>query len=132
MEVLFAPFGHAPLAALAGLGSVGFGVAFAWSLYNGATGDPLPARLGALSRAMRDRFYFDEAYQFFIRVTHEALASLAAWIDRWVIAGLGVRGVSGTTDIVGRLLRLVQSGNLQTYAFLTVAGLVLVLLFALK
>jgi NADH-quinone oxidoreductase subunit L len=131
-EALFAPFGHAPLAALASLGSVLFGATFAWTLYGGVNSDPLPARLGAFSRAMRARFYFDELYQFFIRLTHEALAALASWVDRWLIAGLGVRGLSGTTDIVGRLLRLVQSGNLQTYAFLMVAGLVLVLVFALK
>jgi hypothetical protein len=29
-------------------------------------------------------------------------------------------------------LRLVQTGNLQTYAFLIVAGIVVMLLFALK
>jgi NADH-quinone oxidoreductase subunit L len=132
IETLFAPFGHAPQAALASLGSVLFGATFAWNLYGGAAQDPLPERLGAFSRAMRARFYFDEIYQVLIRVTHETVASLAGWIDRRIIAGLGVRGLSGTTDIVGRLLRLVQSGNLQTYAFLMVAGLVLVLIFALK
>ncbi|HKX60486.1 MAG TPA: NADH-quinone oxidoreductase subunit L, partial [Verrucomicrobiae bacterium] len=132
LDNLFAPFGHAPLPALASLGSVVFGATFAWTLYSGANKDPLPARLGALARGMRAKFYFDEIYQFLIRVTHEAVASLAGWFDRWVIAGLGVRGLSGTTDITGRLLRLVQSGNLQTYAFLMVAGLVLVLFFALK
>jgi NADH:ubiquinone oxidoreductase subunit 5 (subunit L)/multisubunit Na+/H+ antiporter MnhA subunit len=47
---------------------------------------------------MRARFYFDELYQFFIRLTHEALAALASWVDRWLIAGLGVRGLSGTTE----------------------------------
>ena len=109
-----------------------FGATFAWTLYGRANKDPLPARLGALSRAMRERFYFDEIYQFLIRVTHEAVAGLAGWADRWIIAGLGVRGVSGATDIAGRLLRLVQSGNLQTYAFLMVAGLVVVLVYALK
>jgi NADH-quinone oxidoreductase subunit L len=132
VDALFAPFGHSPAAALASVGSILFGFTFAFAFYRNATTDPLPARLGAFSRAMRDRFYFDEIYSFLIRITHEALAGLAGLIDRWVIGGLGVRGVAGTTDIVGRGLRLVQSGNLQTYAFLMVAGLVVLLLLALR
>ena len=92
----------------------------------------MPEKLGFLSRAMRDRFYFDEIYSGLIAITHEAVSRFANWFDRWIIAGLGVRGLHGSTEIVGRALRLVQTGNLQTYAFLFVAGLVLILLFALK
>ncbi len=131
LDALFAPFAHAPLPALASIGSVIFGFTFAWAIYGRANNDLLSSRLGGLARAMQDRFYFDEIYAFFIRITHEALSYLAAFLDRWVIAGLGVRGLSGTTDILGRGLRLVQSGSLQTYAFLMVAGLVVVLIFVL-
>jgi NADH-quinone oxidoreductase subunit L len=132
LEELFAPFGHAPLASLMSLGAILFGFSLAWSLYRNTDTDPLPGRLGGLARAMRSRFYFDEIYAGLIRITHEALSHLADWLDRWVIAGLAVRGVSGTTDILGRALRLVQTGNLQNYAFLVVAGLLIVLLLALK
>ena len=38
-----------------------------------------------------------------------------------------VRGVSGSVDLCGRLLRLAQTGNLQTYAFAGAGGLALVL-----
>jgi NADH-quinone oxidoreductase subunit L len=132
LESLFAPFGHAPLAALAGLGATVFGFSIAYSLYGNAEKDPLPARLGLLARVMRDRFYFDEIYSGLIAITHEALSRLASWFDQWMVAGLGVRGLHGTTEIFGRALRLVQTGNLQTYAFLFVASVVVVLLFALK
>jgi len=132
LEQIFAPFGHAPLAAMFGLGAVVFGFAAAYALYGKADSDPLPARLGDFARAMRDRFYFDEIYESLIGLTHEAVARLADWFDRWIIAGLGIRGLHGTTEILGRGLRLLQTGNLQTYAFLFVAGLVLVLIFALK
>ena len=130
LDTLFAPFGHAPLAALASLASIIFGFSFAWALYAKADHDPLPAKLGFIARAMRNRFYFDEIYTGLIRITHEALSKLADWFDRWIIAGLGVRGVAGTTDLVGRALRLAQSGNVQTYAFLIVAGVVVFLLIA--
>jgi len=127
----FAPFGHAPAAAMFGLGATLFGVSFAAALYGGASRDPLPAKLGALARAMRARFYFDELYEKIGVRLHDALAALAGWIDRWIIAGLGVKGAHGTVDLAGRALRLFQTGSLQTYAFFVVAGLVLMLLMTL-
>jgi NADH-quinone oxidoreductase subunit L len=132
VETLFAPFNDAPLAALSSLAAIAFGFSFAYALYAGADRDPLPGKLYGFARAMRNRFYFDEVYEVLIRVTHEALSRVADWIDRWIISGLGVRGVSGTTDVLGRALRLVQTGNLETYAFFAVVGVVIVLLFALK
>jgi NADH-quinone oxidoreductase subunit L len=132
LETLFAPFSHAPGAALAGIGATIFGFSFAYSLYADAGKDPLPEKLGPLARAMCNRFYFDELYTGLITITHEAVSRLADWFDRWIIAGFGVRGLHGSTEIFGRALRLVQTGNLQTYAFLFVAGVVLVLILALK
>jgi NADH-quinone oxidoreductase subunit L len=131
-QELFAPFEHAPLAASAGLGAVLFGFSFASALYANATRDPLPEKLGALSRAMRNGFYFDEIYEKLIAMTHETLARLADGIDRHIIAGLGVRGISGATDIFGRALRMLQTGNLQTYAFLSVIGVAVVLYLFLR
>jgi len=131
-QELFAPFEHAPLAAMAGLGAIAFGLSFAYALYADATKDPLPERVGGLSRAMRNGFYFDEIYEKLIAITHEALARLADTLDRYVIAGWGVRGVSGMTDLFGRALRMVQTGNLQAYAFLFVVGVVVVIFLALK
>ena len=126
-EAMFAPINHSPLAALFGLLAVAFGYSFARRLYADVEADPLPLMTGLFARMMRDRFYFDEIYGFFIRVTQEAFAVIADWIDRWIIAGLLVRGVSGFTDLFGRALRLVQTGNLQTYAFWLAAGIVVIL-----
>ena len=56
----------------------------------------------------------------------------ADFIDRHLIEGFAVRGVSGITDIFGRSLRLLQTGNLQTYAFLFALGVVIVLAIALR
>ncbi|MGD0261074.1 MAG: NADH-quinone oxidoreductase subunit L [Verrucomicrobiota bacterium] len=129
---LFAPFLHAPLAAGTGLLAVLIGFAAAYALYAKATADPLPEMLGALSRAMRNRFYFDEIYQATVIRLHDFLAAVADWFDRWIIAGLAVRGTHGTTELAGRALRLLQTGNLQTYALLFALGVALVLCLALK
>ena len=129
---LIAPILDAPLVASAGLLAVLVGFAAAYALYAGAAKDPLPEKLGVLSRAMRNRFYFDEIYQATVIRLHDFLAAVADWFDRWIIAGVAVRGTHGTTELVGRALRLLQTGNLQTYAFLFALGVALVLYLALK
>ena len=127
-EQLLAPFNESPLAATFGLGAVIFGFAMTCGVYWNKLTDPLPEKLGWLSRAMRNRFYFDELYErVLIPCTQEALARIAAGIDRLIISGLAVRGTSGFIDLFGRALRLMQTGSIQTYAFLLVAGLAVVL-----
>ena len=83
------PFGHNLLAAMFGLLAALVGISLAATCYWNATKDPLAVKLGWLSRAMRNRFYFDELYAWLISITHEALSKLADWFDRWIIAGLG-------------------------------------------
>jgi NADH-quinone oxidoreductase subunit L len=123
------PFEHAPMAAFGGLAAAGVGVVTAWVLYRKAVSDPLPARLGLAMRGLRDRLYFDELYQRLIGATQEALARLVDGFDRWIVAVAVVKGTHGTIELAGRLLRLVQTGNLQTYAFLFAAGVVALLLY---
>ena len=131
-QQLVAPFTKAPLAASLGLLAVVVGFFAAYSLYSGAKTDPLPEKLGVVARWMRDKFYLDELYQATFIRAHDALAAIADWIDRWLVAGVGVRGLHGTTEIVGRMLREFQTGNLQTYAFLFALGVALVLFLMLK
>jgi NADH-quinone oxidoreductase subunit L len=128
---LLAPFIHAPLPAALGLLAVAVGLVLAWKLYLGAQADPLPARLGPLSTAMRNRFCFDEIYSATVIRLHELVACILAWFDRWVINGL-VMFTHGSTELTGRALRLMQTGNLATYAFLFALGVVLLLFLALK
>lgn len=128
LSAIFAPFGHAPLAAFLGLFATGFGLVLAYALYGSSPGhDPLPEKLGVVTEWMRDRFYFDELYDRIIRSTHDLSAAISDWVDRWIIGGLVVRGIAGSVDLCGRVLRLAQTGNLQNYAFVAVAGLVVVL-----
>jgi len=112
---------------LLGIGAVAVGLFGAYTLYGKTTTDPLPAKLGGLATAMKNRFYFDELYEAtFIRL-HDALAALADFIDRWLVEGLCIGFIRGGTDLSGRTLRLLQTGNLQTYAFLFTLGVAVVL-----
>jgi len=125
------PIVHAPLAAGCSVLALVVGFAAAYALYARADKDPLPAKLGALAAWMRNKFYFDELYEATVIRLHDFIAAVADWIDRWVIEGFCIGLVRGGTDFTGRALRLVQTGNLQTYAFLFVLGVAVVLWFVL-
>jgi NADH-quinone oxidoreductase subunit L len=114
-----------------GLGAVAVGLFLAYSLYNNAATDPLPAKLGGLATAMKNKFYFDELYEATFIRAHDFLAAVADWIDRWILEGAIIGAIRGGTDLSGRALRLAQTGNLQTYAFLFVLGVALLLYFVL-
>ena len=129
-QQFFEPF-HNIFPMLCGLGAVVVGFLVALSLYKNAETDPLPSKLGGLATAMKNKFYFDELYEAtFIRL-HDFIAAFADWFDRWIIEGACIGLIRGGTDLSGRALRLVQTGNLQTYAFLFVLGVALVLYFVL-
>jgi NADH-quinone oxidoreductase subunit L len=113
------------------IGAVVVGLFAAFALYRKTAADPLPAKLGRLSRAMANRFYFDELYAATVIRAHDAIAAVADWIDRWLVEGFAIGTLRGGTDLTGRALRLVQTGNLSTYAFIIVLGVAVVLYFVL-
>jgi NADH-quinone oxidoreductase subunit L len=100
-----------------------FGVGLAIAFYKGRATEPVKIEL------FRRKFYFDEFYGWLIHWTQELLARVAAFIDRWIIDAGVVGGSSRTTWGVGALLRLIQVGNLQAYAFLFGIGVIAVIYF---
>jgi len=131
VQRIFEPFVKSPVGAITGLAAVLIGLFGAFALYKNAPNDPLPAKLGSLATAMKNRFYFDEIYEATFIRAHDLIAAVAGAIDRWLLEGFVIGAIRGGTDLTGRALRLVQTGNLQTYAFLFVLGVALVLYFVL-
>jgi NADH-quinone oxidoreductase subunit L len=123
------PFRTAPTAAWLGLASFAAGLLLACYLYLNVESDPLPAKMQAASGILRHKFYFDEIYGWLIAMTQDALAMIANGFDGGI--KLFIRAVQGTTELAGRYLRLLQTGNLQTYTFLFAAGIALVLVLML-
>ena len=122
---------HKPVPMLVGIAFGLTGIFLAFSLLRERHSDPLPAKLGGLATAMKNKFYFDEIYEATFVRAHDFLAAVADWIDRWILEGAIIGAIRGGTDLSGRALRLVQTGSLQTYAFLFVLGVALLLYFVL-
>jgi NADH-quinone oxidoreductase subunit L len=101
------------------------GAAFSFRLYKDKNKDEVTIPL------FEQRFYIDELYNSLIKYSQDLLAQISGFVDRWIIDGGFVRGISGVTWGVGFALRFLQIGNLQAYAFLFGAGVVLLLYYIL-
>jgi len=124
---LIAPFVHAPAVACLGLLAAAIGIFAAYAMYAKATRDPFTEKLPGLSRAMQNRFYFDEIYEVLFIRPHDFIAAVANFIDRFFVEGICLGIVRNGTEFTGRGLRYLQTGNIQTYAFLFVAGVAVIL-----
>jgi NADH-quinone oxidoreductase subunit L len=101
---------------------VGSGLAI--TLYRNRTREPIDVEV------LRHKFYCDEFYAWLINWTQELLARVSAFFDRWIIDTAAVDGSSRGIWGIGALVRLIQVGNLQGYAFLFGLGVVALIYFA--
>ena len=87
-------------------------------LYAKAAKDPISIPLFA------NRLYIDNVYAWIVRIFQDGTATVAGWVDRWVINLLIVQLPSKLAWASGFVLRFLQIGNLQAYGFLFGAGVI--------
>jgi NADH-quinone oxidoreductase subunit L len=110
------------------------GIAAAWFLYQKETSRPKAVVdfLGNLHTWAYHKFYIDEIYLFVAKkIMFGIIATSVAWFDRHIVDGF-MFGVADVTMATSGKIKKFQSGNLQEYAFVFVAGslaLVLILLY---
>ena len=103
------------------------GLAAAWRLYGAPSTLPmrLQLRWRAVYRFLTHKYYVDEFYGWLVRNVQERLATLCHLFERFIIIRLCVNGTAVTTRATGTLLRLAQTGKVQTYALSIFAGLLI-------
>ncbi len=114
--------GSVPVMILATLSFLA-GTGGAYVLYSGKAKDPI------LIPLFKNKFYIDELYAALIAGTQDLFARILAWFDKWILDGIGVRGLSGGAWGAGFVLRFLQWGNLQAYSFLFGIGVVALIYF---
>lgn len=102
------------------------GLGLAWALYARAGKDPVSIPFFA------NRFYIDDLYNWLVKNVQGGLAWLSGWADRWVIDLVLVRSTSFLTWGTGYVLRFLQLGNIQAYAFFFGAGVVGLIYFLIS
>jgi len=106
------------------------GIAVAWILYKKENNIPekITARLGGLYMVTYRKFYIDEIYMFVTKkILFNLVAKPVAWFDRHIVDGF-MMGMGTVTVMVSEKIRKFQSGELQQYAFVYVAGAILFVL----
>ena len=100
------------------------GIVMAWILYKKESDIPakLALKWGVLYTATYNKFYFDEIYMFVTKkIIFNYISRPVAWFDRHIIDGFMV-GIGLVTEKISYQIKGMQSGQLQHYAFMFVAG----------
>ena len=106
------------------VGWAGWACSYALYFKRGLAGDELlTARMHALRRALANKLYVDELYDFLIVRPFWALArGLFRLVDATIIDGLFVNGIPTLIAWVGAMARRFQNGDVQRYLAVTALG----------
>jgi NADH-quinone oxidoreductase subunit L len=106
----------------------GIFVAYYVYVLNPGSADRYAKSLGGIYRAIANKFYVDEAYDAAIvhPLEQGSRAVLLHGIEDVVVQG-GVSAAVASTRTVGGVLRLLQSGNIRSYAVYTLLGAIVFL-----
>ncbi len=106
------------------------GITFAWILYKKEKLLPtkITKKLGLLYTTTFHKFYFDELYLFITKkIIFNLISKPIAWFDRHVVDGFMV-GIGTVTVKTSDKIKVFQSGQIQQYAFVFVASILIFLL----
>ncbi|MDH3973268.1 MAG: NADH-quinone oxidoreductase subunit L [Deltaproteobacteria bacterium] len=101
------------------------GLALGWFIYGRkqVTEDVLPKKLGALYEMFENKYYFDEVYFWIVKNVYNKISAFTNWCEVNIVIGFFCNGLAFWTRQSGAILRLSQSGKIQSYAFIFVLGL---------
>jgi NADH-quinone oxidoreductase subunit L len=88
-------------------------------LYRGRDTDPLKIPLFA------NKFYFDEIYAVIVKVAQDRLAWIVNAIEKIFVDSTTTNLPAALSSSLGRIFRRVQNGNLQSYAWVFGAGVII-------
>jgi len=102
------------------------GLAISFFFYGaGAKEDRLAKKAAPIYGFLRSRLWFDEIYGFYVEKVQQRFALFLSFIDVFVIKGILVRGSAGIVGLVGICSRSLHDGNLHTYVYWFLAGVIL-------
>ena len=109
------------------------GIALAWAFYSARifSAEALVARYPMIHRTLQNKYYFDELYFWIIKHIQGSIGLVCNWIEEWVVISFAVNGTAASTRWFGGLLRLSETGRLQTYLMIFVTGIISVILLLL-
>jgi NADH-quinone oxidoreductase subunit L len=110
------------------IGVAVIGIAIATLLYSKASEVPaqLAKKLGGLYRASLHKFYMDEVWMFITQsIIFKGICEPVKWFDRHIIDG-SMDGLAWSTQKASEGTKGLQSGQVQFYAWVFVAGAIVI------
>jgi NADH-quinone oxidoreductase subunit L len=114
---------------------VAAGLALAWLVYGkkAVSAQQLVHALALPHSLLVRRYYIDDLYDWFVAsVQQKLIARTCEWVEQHIIIELFVNGIAALTRALGGLIRLLQTGRIQTYALAFLIGVVWLLSTALR
>lgn len=108
------------------------GILLARMLYKKESSRPteLATKMSGLYKASYNKFYMDEVYMFITKkIIFNGISRPFAWFDRHVIDGT-LNGLAAVTVWTSEKTKRFQSGSLQWYAWVFLAGILLITMLA--
>jgi len=108
----------------------GCGIFLAYILYQRASVSPDKIRtsVSPLYGLLRRKYFMDDIYEFLYRNGLLFLSTLTGWFDRYIVDGF-VNLVSWSTGQAGRILRKLQTGQVQDYLYGVLFGLLVLIVW---
>ena len=113
---------------------VAVGLFLAWLIYRrkAVSAEQIVQALALPDTLVQNRFYIDVIYTWIImNVQQKLIAGSCALFERYIIIGLAVNGTAWLTRGFGQVIRLCQTGKVQTYVLVFLIGVVWLLSTAL-
>jgi NADH-quinone oxidoreductase subunit L len=109
----------------ASLAVLALGATAAFTIYRPAGTDALATRAPGAYGGLRLAWAaFDRAYDWYIAKVQQRFAMLLNFLEQILLAGLIVRGLAGIVGLFGLGARALHTGNLNTYAWWFLLGVV--------
>ncbi len=105
------------------------GIFSAWVVYakKEVSSERLCQQFAPVNSLLTNKYWIDELYGSTVVRLVQFVSLVSKWIDIYLVDGM-VNGTGRLTVLFGRLIRLIQTGYLQNYIFLMIAGIVILLL----
>lgn len=114
--------GLSTVLALIGIG----GATYIYGL-NKVSHEALAKKFAPLYKLSFNKFYIDEIYLWIIHNVIDGLGRVLWWVDVKIVDGI-IDGIGKLAQVLGSLLRRIQTGKLQHYALVLFAGVVILVL----
>jgi NADH-quinone oxidoreductase subunit L len=109
------------------------GLGFSYMIYGKrAQSDPLATKLGSFYTVLKNKFYFDIVYGWYVDNIQQNVALFFSRFEKECIVRLCVGGITNLARSGGRTFRYLQNGLVQFYALIFVLGAILLFLFLMQ